>query len=256
MEGREWTEKHIRELIKRELDKIGSESYTFTVARNPDEEPSHEIDLPFAHFFDEYQPHSAKFSDKFIELLPSAYYPKRDKNYEYKYVSTLMYSNFDNDCFRKPFYSDETKRHIVLIKPYYVTNYFPSAIIDGFYTYNVGYNNSDIVELEHYIDVLKSTFVIQGDKKFALGVGVVLGNTYPMGSYNGFIYRGKEYGLPYWTSDAANFYRPNTTVYMQVEPDEIKSFNDRFNVFSSWSEFNWEEETHTVCYNNVYRKNL
>lgn len=253
MAERDWTERHIRELIKRELDKIGSESYTFSVARN--NKDVSEIPLPFYIFFDKYQPHSAKFSEKFIELLPSAYYPKRDKNYEYKYVSTLMYSKFDNDCFRKPFRSDETKRNIVLIKPYYVTGYFPNAIIDGFYAYNVGYNNSYIVELEGYINVLKSMFVIQGDKKFALGVGSVLGNTIPK-DYNGFIYHGKEYGLPYWTYDATTFERPTTTVYMQVEPDEIKSFNDRFNVFSSWSEFDWEEETHTVCYNNVYRKNL
>ena len=255
MEGREWTEKHIRELIKRELNKIGGESHTFSLTRNAGE-AAIEFPFPFQVFFYKYQPHSAKFSDKFIELLPSTYYPKRDNNYEYKYVSTLMYSDFDNDCFRKPFYSDETKRNIVLIQPYYVTNYFPSAIIDGFYTYNNGSNNSYIKEIEGYIKVLKSTFVIQGDKKFALGVGYVLGNTYPMGSYNGFIYHGEEYGMPYWTYDATTFDRPSTTVYVQVEPDEIKSFNDRFNVFSSWSEFDWEEETHTVCYNNVYRKNL
>ena len=252
---RNWTEKHIRELIKRELNKIGGESHTFSVARNYAGVESG-IPLPFYIFFDKYQPNSAKFSDKFIELLPSAYYPKRDNNYEYKYVSTLMYSNFDNDCFKNPFYSFETKRNIVLIEPYYVANYFPTAIIDGFYTYNGGYNNSYIAIIKEGITVLKSLFVIQGEKKFALGVDSVLGNTVPM-DYKGFIYHGNEYGLPYWASDdESTFYRPSTTVYVQVEPDEIKSFNDRFNVFSSWSEFDWEEETHTVCYNNVYRKNL
>ena len=253
MAGREWTEKHIMELIKRELNKLDGASYTFSMASNDVNNASVAAALDFFH---NYQPSSAMLSDKFIDLLPTTYYPKRDDNYEYKYVTTLLHSNFDNNCYKKPFWGYETKRNIVLICPYLVTNYFPTALIDGFYIFNNNFNNNHIGYIETSIEVLKSTFVIQGDKKFALGIGSVLGNTEDK-NYNGFIYNGSEYGLPYWSSpDGTDFYRPSTTVYMQVEPDEIKSFNDQYNVFSSWSEFDWEEKTHTVCYNNVYRKNL
>ena len=214
MAERDWTERHIRELIKNELKKIKPvDNRSFTVAHNKAGGVGSNYYNPINEFFGIYQITSAKFTDSFVEVLDHMYYPKYESDgTEYIYSSIIGLSKFDNNCIVN------SNQKVVLISPYDITPILPSEFVDGYTTNSI------------------TPYVIQNDKIF--GLTSVLANS--------FKYKDTSYKIPPLALlDKSVFYYTNCNVFIQSDDLNDETISDSF-VASNWSDFDWSEEEHTI----------